>query len=258
MTASGGSLAGIHILLARTGDGGSEFVDGLEDEGASVTLIRLQRVEPPVDLSPVTEAASRLSEFDWLVVTSANAVRALVAAAQYGKNLSLEPPRNIAAVGPATNRALSAAGMKATLVPIRNDADNLVEAMREFAPGSVFLPQAHIADDTAERGLSEAGFRVTRVTAYRTVVDEAECARAAELIHAANVDLVVLASPSAVRTLVEDLGSSDQIPLAVCIGPRPAQACRQAGLHVGAVADAPTPESVAQAAVRAAELIRGE
>jgi uroporphyrinogen III methyltransferase/synthase len=87
------------------------------------------------------------------------------------------------------------------------------------------------------------------VVAYRT----ADAAPAAERLRQAlgeGVDLVLLASPSAVEAFVRALGDDARGVAAAVIGPVTEAAARAAGLDVKAVAPSATAEGLAAAAER--------
>ena len=71
--------------------------------------------------------------------------------------------------GPGTADALAAAGVRADLVPERFVAESLLEAFPD-GPGRVLLPRAAVARDALPAGLTDRGWTVDVVEAYRTAV----------------------------------------------------------------------------------------
>ncbi|WP_408632002.1 uroporphyrinogen-III synthase [Micromonospora siamensis] len=85
--------------------------------------------------------------------------------------------------------------------------------------GRVLLPRADIATETLAAGLTERGWEVDDVTAYRTV----RAPRAAEIrdaIKSGGFDAVLFTSSSTVRNLVGIAGKPHARTVVAVIGPR--------------------------------------
>ncbi len=204
-------------------------------------------IVPPADTAPLDESLERLAggAFDWLVLTSANAVRIV---ADRLHTLGIPPDAlgsiAIATVGAATAEAVQARlGLPVALVPDEQVAEGLAAALaRAMQPGArILLPQAELARPVLAEQLSAAGARVTQVTAYRTVrgTGGVDLPR---LLAAGEVDAITLTSSSTFRNLRErlhgeggDVGLLHGVCLA-CIGPVTAEAAREAGYAAGVVA----------------------
>ena len=96
------------------------------------------------------------------------------------------------------------------------------------------LLRADIADDELAVSLRDAGAVVDDIAAYRTVSPEKELSEARDLLLAGGIDVVTFASSSTVRNLVEAM-AEESVPenvVVACIGPRTAEAAREAGLRV--------------------------
>jgi uroporphyrinogen-III synthase len=204
----------------------------LRDLGARVLTWPTIRAAPPADDTALRSALERISEFDWLVLTSPRAVEAVAV-----RRGMLPPALRLAAVGGGTARRAQERGWRVDLVPAVQTAEALVAALGEAGVGAgtrVLFPSSEIARETLESGLAALGAEVVRVTAYRTLgaaLDGAACARA---LDAAEVQVVTLASPSAVENLRSVVGEplfrrlADDVVFAA-IGPTTAEAARAAG-----------------------------
>jgi len=181
-----------------------------------------------------------LSPSDWVVFTSQRAVAALAGA----ERLAL-PECSVAAVGPATAKALRRAGRPPDLVPDAAHALGLLAALDAVGGISrVVYPCAEETQGTLEDGLAARGIPLVRVPVYRTICPEDA---GAALDAALPADVITLASGSAARHLAalgRDLGEAR---IAV-IGPSTETACRALGLRVDAVADPHTSDGLAAAA----------
>jgi uroporphyrinogen III methyltransferase/synthase len=242
-------LGGRRFLVTRRGGQAGGLTALLRQAGAEVIEAPAIAIAPPEDEAPLRAALDRLAEFDWVAFTSANAVRAAAEAAPAGARW----PR-LAAVGPATTRAIEEVLRRPVdLVPDAGfQADGLARALagRDIAGKRVLLPVSDRARDTLETALREARASVERVVAYRTVVPDG----AHEALRAAldrGLDLVLLASPSAVETVVSALGGRARGLAAGVIGPVTRDAALAAGLDVRVVAEPSTSEGLVAALGRA-------
>lgn len=244
-------LAGRTVLLARAPERARGLAGRLGRLGAEVLVAPVTATAPAPDPAALDDAVRRLAAgaYAWAAPTSVNGVEALAAAAaRTGVALAAAPAR-WAAVGPATARALAAAGVRADLVP---DADSsaagLVAAFGAPDAGAdraVLLPLGDLAGPTLADGLAALGWVPDRVVAYRTV----PAALPDDVVRrAAAIDAVVATSGSVVRELARQLPAP---PALVAVGRPTADAARAAGLPVAAVADRPTDEALAAAVLTA-------
>lgn len=209
------------MKVALTGTRVEPFADVLRAERFDVLHVPLVRIDP-FDGPPIHAA-----DYDWLVLTSPSAVECLF------RRLEGPLPR-VAVIGPGTAQALRAQSVEPTLVARRSTQEGLVEELPRPV-GRVLFAGAEGARNVL---VSELG--ADFLPLYRTVELRPD--------DFPDVDVVVLASPSAARTLAElrrDLAC-------VAIGPVTAEEARRLGLIVVAEADSPDPDGVAQAVKLAA------
>ncbi|WP_083260000.1 uroporphyrinogen-III synthase, partial [Cellulosimicrobium cellulans] len=246
------ALAGRTVLLPRGAERAAPLAAALESAGARVLVSPAIERAPVEDTAPVDDALAQLADgrFAWVVVTSVNAIDELAAsAARRGTTLAdVAASARWAAVGPATRRALEAAGITVDLEPTENSARGLVTAFAEAAGDGapnerVLLPQGDLAAPTMADGLRHLGYTPHVVTAYRTVAHDI-APEVVEAWRAGEVDVVVLTSGSVAREVARQLGPRDDVA-AVAIGEPTARAARAVGLRLDAVADRPTDEALA-------------
>jgi uroporphyrinogen-III synthase len=178
----------------------------LEELGHEVVECPLIEIEPfgePVDVDG----------YEWLIVTSPNGAREVVA------NARGDLPK-VAAVGPGTAETLRELGVEPAFVPRVSSQDGLLAEFPRPAGRVLFAA----AEGARKRPIEELG--ADFVPLYRT--------RLVQPVEPPRGDVVVLASGSAARSFGA-LGVD--IP-AVSIGPQTTEAAREAGLQV--VAEAPT------------------
>jgi uroporphyrinogen-III synthase len=234
----------------------------LEARGLEVHFIPALAIEPPEDPSSLYEAASQAAAgtYDWVVLTSANGVRALSEALaraarvrEGGAGSGAGTPglrARLAVVGSATAEAARREGWRVDLIPQTYTGEGLLEAFSEvpLAGARVLLAVAAGARAVVPEGLRARGARIDLVVAYRsTVMGGAEAGRIRSLVRGHRLDLVTLASPSAAEGLLELAGSEALGIPAVAIGPVTADAARALGFDVVGVADLHTTEGLAAA-----------
>jgi uroporphyrinogen III methyltransferase/synthase len=250
-----GTLGGRRLVVTRPRSQSSRLLELLEERGASVVEVPGIEVEPPPDWAPLDEALLGLERYQWVVLTSANAVSALVGRIAV---LGLEPRLSahgarLACVGPATRAALEASfpGDRATLEPRESRAAALLEALAGVGVrGSrVLLPASSRARRELAEGLRALGAAVDLLPAYATVVPPG-LAEAVRACLEGGFDLALFASPSAVEAFASAAGERARGLACAVIGPTTEAAARAAGLDVRAVASPSTTEGLVAAAER--------
>ncbi len=232
-------LAGRRIAITRPSGRGETLAERLRVRGAEPLLTPLIAYAPPVDPAPLQQALTRLAagEYDWLAVTSRQAVQALADA-------TIPPTTAIAAVGKATAADCRRRfGREPAVVPDEELGAALPRAMGTLAGARVLLPCADIAPPTLAEALRAAGAQVDRVTAYCTIAGPGVAELRAAL-QAGAVDAIVLASGSAARQLSALLPPVAAWPALVCIGPSTAAVCAELGLPVSAIAQRPSDDDL--------------
>jgi uroporphyrinogen-III synthase len=234
-------------MVTRAAEHSRELVDLLEGRGAAVEVVPLIHIGPPPDEAALQAAVDAADDYSWIVFASVNGVEAFARRRKHA--LGVNP--HIAAVGPATSDAVaSLLGRPPHVVPARFVAEAIAEALSDVASAgsSVLLVQAQDARPVLAQRLRAARFDVTAVVAYSTV------ARAPSDFEqlVARVDVITLASASAVRSLVAALGgdaaaSKVRGRLLACIGPVTETEARRSGLHVELTPDRSTVDGLVEA-----------
>jgi len=229
-------LAGRSIAVTRPREHAGFLVDQLQALGADAPVAPLIAIEPVADDGELARLVKR-GDHDWIVFTSANAVRAV------GPALARVRAR-FAAVGPATAASLRELGLEPAFVPDRYEAGRIAHGLEPLRGVRVLLPQSEIAEPALAAELRARGATVDVVDAYRTIPREPGPQERAALRGA---DAILLASGSAARSLARLGDTADA--LVVCIGPTTAEAARESGLEVGLVAEEATAQGMIAAVV---------
>ncbi len=233
-------LTGVQVVVTRARAQAAPLVSALDEAGAAVIeLPVIAIVDPPDGGEALRAEAARADRYDWIVLTSSNAVERFVGSVRDGRALG---SARLAVVGGATARALSAHHLVADLVPDDETAAGLVAAMPpapsgRATPGRVLFPRAAEARDVVAPGLRAKGWDVTEVDAYRTVAaGAADGIEEDQLDSASRADVITFTSPSTATFYAQLAGRRATPPVVACIGPVTAEAARRAGFSVDVVA----------------------
>jgi uroporphyrinogen-III synthase len=251
---SGSPLTGKSVFVSRARAESPELCRVLESQGAHVITEPLLRFAPPEDSTVIDAALTRLSEFDWWLITSRHAVEFVALRARaLGRTLKeLAGHVQIGAVGSATASAAQAAGLQVSYSAHQQFGAGLaVELAPRVAGKRVLLLRSSLADSALPQALATGGAQVTDVMAYQTLgPDDATKERLASQPWG-SVDAAIFFSPSAIRNLAEAIGTESMKTLAGCvsvsIGPTTSQAALESGFVRGVRAQEPSLESIVAA-----------
>jgi len=241
----GRPLFGQRVINTRPEDQAAPLSARLTEFGAEMLEAPTVRTVPPDDWSCVDAALRRLNEYDWLVLTSANGVDAMIdrlrALSLDGRALS---GVRIAAIGPVTAARLEAHFITADLQPEVFVGEALAQAI--VSTGSVsgqriLLLRSDIAREQLPHDLTAAGAQCDDVAVYRTVAPPDLPARVIERLERREVEWITFTSPSTIRNFLDLLGAERRSLLegvrVASIGPITSKALE-------AVSLAPTVEAV--------------
>ncbi|MFZ5469062.1 MAG: uroporphyrinogen-III synthase [Myxococcota bacterium] len=241
-------------MVTRPRERAQELCFLLEDEGAEVLALSVLELSPPDDPRPLRSAAEQLQRYAWVVFASPSAVQALVEAAREAGTLTRLSQVKLAAVGPATAKALRDHGLTVAKEAAVSTGEGLFEALQGelSATEEVLLPAAQEGRKELELALADVGVPVTRVAAYRSAPAQVSEALLQEL-SSSPPQVALFASPRTLEAFLELTGEAGRGMLTaaklVAIGPTTEAAMRSMGFLAAAVAERPTPEALVEAAV---------
>ncbi|HEY6372740.1 MAG TPA: uroporphyrinogen-III synthase [Candidatus Sulfotelmatobacter sp.] len=234
------SLTGVRVLVGRAKHQAGALSAELRKRGAKVLEIPFIEIRKPKSFKPLDAALSSLRTYDWLILTSVNGVEAMwerMETRREGHDFSFKPalsgqsePKGavkmsksnlasvagdlllrVAAIGPATKKAIEQRGVKVDVVPKEYVAESVVKSLQRRVRGKrVLLVRAKVARDVIPTELRKAGAQVDVVEAYETVVPQSSRARlrAALKNPKKRPDVVAFTSSSTVKNFVDLLGST--------------------------------------------------
>jgi uroporphyrinogen III methyltransferase/synthase len=241
-------LFGRRIVVTRARAQASEFTGRLEALGAEVIEFPTIEVVPPTSYAALDAALGRLGDYQWVVFTSVNGVRAfLERLAAVGRDTRDLGGTRLAAIGSETARALARAHLRADAVPEEYRAEALAAALGNVSVRGqrILLPRAAGARAVLPDTMRALGAEVDEVETYRTRPPAGATEEVRGLLAGGEVDLLTFASSSTVRNFVDLLGA-EGLRVALtrprrcdgrrvevgCIGPVTAQTARALGLPV--------------------------
>ena len=247
-------LSGIRIAVTRAGDRGTPLAALLRGAGATVHEVPLTRIESlPGDA--LVAALRDLRQYQWVLLTSVNAVEHLANALRASIGLDALRMKKLAVVGAATATAAAQQGWTPAIMPEQYHAEALLDAMsaRHDIEGTHMLyPSAEGARDALPDGLRALGATVDTIPVYRSAPDPDGRIQIRSLALAGALDLVTVAAPSAVDALLDAVPPEHarRLPVA-CIGPVTARAARVAGFPVRVESNSATVEGLVKSIVSA-------
>ena len=225
----------------------------LREQGASIVEIPFIEIRKPRSFKPLDQALKNVNTYDWLILTSVNGVEAMwermgqlhlsVAAKQERHEGKIAASSGkgrlrIAAIGPATKKAIEERGFTVDVVPKEYVAESVVRSLKGKVKGKrVLLVRAKVARDVIPRELRKAGAYVDVVEAYESVVPPTSKRKlqAALRTKSRRPHVVTFTSSSTVRNFVALIGKASRdlsgIRMA-SIGPVTSATLRDCGLGV--------------------------
>jgi uroporphyrinogen III methyltransferase/synthase len=250
-----GSLTGRTVLVTRAPGQAGEFSKLLRERGANVVEVPTIEIVPPLSWTDADRAIDRLPGYDWLILTSTNAVDWFFRRVRERRgDLACLNGVRVCAVGPKTREMIERAGLAVAFQPSVYRAEGLInEAGKDAWRGKrVLFPRAAEGRDVIPDEMRRVGAELDLVTIYRTVPSPDGREKLRSLLAAGTFDAVTFTSGSTVKSFVSLLDSAQIQSIAgrvavACIGPVTADAAREAGLPVDALAKEATMPGLARA-----------
>ncbi|HET7151187.1 MAG TPA: uroporphyrinogen-III synthase [Candidatus Acidoferrum sp.] len=250
------SLAGKRIVITRAAAQSEVLARELVALGAIPVVRPLISFSSPEDPGPLDRAIAEISQFDWLVLTSAQAVRALTERAEDLQQALVRVGSSklrVACVGPVTAAAARDANLSVEYVAVTHNGVALANELGSRLHGTkVLLPRSDRANPDLPTALKNYGAQVTEVIAYRTLRTATDGEEELKRVIDGQPDAILFFSPSAVQHFVELVGveqlRSIQDKLAItAVGPVTAKALSKAGVTRAVVAEDTTAVAVIEA-----------
>jgi uroporphyrinogen-III synthase len=205
--------------------------------GRRRSFSRQSPICPVKDTSVLDRAISHLQDYDWLVLTSANAAdvvldrKAALGIEHFPENLQ------VAAIGPKQPPVYWMGGIAPHFTPEEYVAEAILPGLGDLTERWVLLPLADIAHDALPQAIQKANGIAHVVTAYHTLPAEPDPDGMAAI--RAGVDIITFTSGSTARNFVSLMWQAGLDPfhlpgnpIIACIGPKTAQTAQELGFSV--------------------------
>jgi uroporphyrinogen III methyltransferase/synthase len=247
-------LFGKNIVVTRDARGNAAFAARIICRGGEPIEFPTMRIKPLTGKNEFLRALARISEFDWVIFTSANGVSIFFDALQgLSKDARVFGSARIAAIGSETAVKLSEFGIKADFVPTVFTGEQLGKQLMCFTDlrdKKILLLRSKIASNELVELLEQAGADVLNVAVYTTVEQKNETGWLIERIGRGEIDWLTFASSSSARMFFE------QVPVGVVnsgnvkvasIGPTTSEQLKSLGVRVDVTAGEHTIDSLLDA-----------
>ena len=231
-------LYGKKIIVTRARHQASELSKVLAELGAEPLEFPVIRIAEPTNPEMLQQAVATVKQFSWLIFTSVNGVEAFFAEMEKQQmDIRELAGIQIAAIGPATRKALESKGLRVTFVPEEFRAERVAEGLKDYVrPGQkVLLPRAEEAREILPETLRSWGVEVEVVPAYKTVLEDVDKQKLQRLLKSKAIYAVTFTSSSTVRNFWQlldgDLGLLERVKC-VSIGPITTATAEQLGLKI--------------------------
>jgi uroporphyrinogen III methyltransferase/synthase len=244
-------LFGRRIGVTRADEQADLLIDRINELGAEAVLMPTLEIEPPETWEAVDAVLQRIGEFDWIVFTSVNGVRALLGRLwDLGGDSRWLGKARLAAIGLSTAAALREFQLRADVVPETFRAEHLAAALcPRMAGQKVLWARANRVRDVLRNELTAAGAQLEEVVVYQhqDVASWTDDVRQRLIVR--QLDWIGVSSPAIARNVARlmpeearaVLGQSIRI---ASISPVTSVACREVGLPVSAEATEHTWEGI--------------
>lgn len=232
-------LSGKTILVTRSAGQSSQFTQLLQQAGATVLEMPTLEITPPSSWAALDQAIAGLDQFNWLILTSTNAVdyflERLTAQSQ---TLDRFSQLKVAVVGQKTAARLQQQGREPDFIPPNFVADALVEQFPESAAGlKILFPRVETGGrEILVKAFTARGAEVVEVPAYQSGCAQSMPPEIAAALRQEHIDLLTFASSKTVSCFCQLLQTCNppiliaappHLPLVASIGPQTSATCQQ-------------------------------
>ncbi len=233
----------ITIAITRPEGSPSSLARQLESWGTLVLSIPTIERQPLLSIENLRLLQGRLTDFDWVILTSPYAVHELLKG--YSGVLERQGP-HWAVIGESTGQALEAFGLPVDLMPPRYTARHLGGALGDLRSKRILIPRSRLGSPDWVKDLRRRGAEVEDLALYDTVprpLDDGEWLALEE------ANGLVFASGSALRSLHDQAKEANRsIPLpeqaVFSIGPSTSAVAKRLGVKVAATANPHTSDGL--------------
>lgn len=233
------------VVVTRAREQSSQLSDKLRAAGFEPVELPLIELVPPLDWTAADNAIAQIETYDWILFTSANAVRFLATRLKNPVTTA-----KVCCIGSSTKQVAEQYGWTVDLVPAEYVAESIVEAFANEIPRKLFLPRAAVARDTVPQAMRALGTQVDVAEVYRNVIP-ADAKANGQAVFAAKPAWIAFTSSSTVTNLMQVIDPEWLRETKIAsIGPVTSETARKHGLTVDAEASPHTMDSLVESISR--------
>ena len=238
-----------YVVITRDEETNARWQGQLERSGFdvySLPCIHTAPLEPPLSCTTLLQ---QLNTFDWIIFTSASAVRYFTTLM---RNHSATTPQSVSAhiavVGEDSAQTAKEAGWQVTFKPTAADSETLAREIPINSSSKLLWPRSARAPRDLAEILEQRGAEVVDVPIYTTEPVSNPDSKFDEMLKTEKVSAIIFASPSAIEGFRHRVGekvwqAALDIPV-IATGERTATAARDFGFRQITTAGQPTIEDV--------------
>jgi len=241
-------LFGKRIVVTRTRKQASKISQKLMRLGAEVIEFPTIEIVPEKDMSGLVRALDKADAYDWLVLTSQNAVEIFFdELLKSGQDVRALGNLKVAVIGPATGNELINYGLIPDIVPEKYVAEGLLAAFDDcdLKNKKILLPCSAEARPVLAEGLAARGAEVDRIHIYGTALPEGKTEEEIEMV--GNADYITFASSSTVSNFFKII--PDVKAKIASIGPVTSAKVKELGFDVAIEAEEYTIDGIVEAVI---------
>lgn len=233
-------LNGRTILITRQREQSGELAEEIDKRGGRSVVIPMIRISDPESWRECDAALDRLSAYQAIVFTSTNGVEGFFRRIeQRGIDSATLSNTSLYPVGEKTGEEIEKRGFRVRHVPDEFSADGLIEYFKqnEVRGRRFLLVRGNLGRDDLRKALVSLGAEVDAVEVYRNNPPDESAVRELKQCLNSGCDVVIFASPSAVKNFNAVISTSGLRQLSrkakiAVIGPTTRDAAELLRFHV--------------------------
>ncbi len=206
-------LQNLGIAITRPVDQAKKLASLITEAGGNPIVFPLIEITALNDYKQFDTVISRITEYDWAIFISSNAVQnGMPRLIKQTAKLGIPSHLQFAAIGPVTASELKAFGVKEVMTPKeRFDSESLLALpeMSQVADKKILLVRGVGGRDVLAETLRERGAQVTFAECYQRINPQTNCDLLAQLYHEKKLHGVVITSSEAMRHLLDLAENAD-------------------------------------------------
>lgn len=227
------------IIVTRSTEQASNLTEALKCLGANVIQIPVIKISPPKSYKQLDSAIRNIETFEWVIFTSANAVKYFLARfKKIKRDIKQIRKIKIAAIGESTKTALEEKNLDVHFVPTKFNSETFVKEFPKkhlLTNRKILIPKSNIGRDFIENELKKLNANVVTCVTYRNEKIRKLPENIKKILKKEKIDLLVFTSPSTVENFFA-LNLKPREPKIASIGPATSEALKKVGYKADIVA----------------------